>query len=86
MTFLARKSGAIHITTNVLTKKYNIALASQYKLPNIDDALQSSEAVVSQDFGDDCISVDVDSSSSAYSTQGGNLFSHGHQTVMEMFL
>lgn len=71
--------------TNILTKNYNIALASQYKLPNIDEALQSSEAVVSQGFGGNYASVDVDSSSSVYSTQGRNLFSHEHQTVMEIF-
>lgn len=38
--------------TNIFTKNYDIALASQYKLPNIDEALQSSETVVSQDLGE----------------------------------
>lgn len=72
--------------TNALTRNYDIALASQYKLPDIDEALQSSEAVVvSQDFGGNYASVDVDSSSSVYSTEGRNLFSHGHQTAMEIF-
>lgn len=42
---MARKTGAIHITKNALTENQNITLASQYKRPNIDEALQSLEAV-----------------------------------------
>lgn len=64
--------------TNILTKNYNVALEGQYKLPNIDEALQGSDTVVSQDFGGNYVSVEVGSCSSVYSTQGKNLFSHGH--------
>lgn len=64
--------------TNILTKNYNVALAGQYKLPNIDEALLGSDTVVSQDFWGNYISVEVGSCSSVYSTQGKKLFSHGY--------